>query len=159
MKKKLLINGQEIEVDIISKSSSSISFSFNGKSYDYSVIRSEPGKVILSDATGKVSTVYSSRGNLYDSVSGQFKVENLKSGSVEDSKVKSNQLISPLPGKVIKVCLNNGSQVKEGDEILRIEAMKMEHRICAQIDGKIKAINVKEGETVQDGQLLGEIEP
>ncbi|MCM8526818.1 MAG: biotin/lipoyl-binding protein [Lentisphaeraceae bacterium] len=159
MKKKLLINGQEIEVEITSKSSSSISFSFNGKSYDYSVFKSEPGKVILSDATGKVSTVYSSKGNLYDSASGQFKVENLKSGSVEDSKVKSNQLISPLPGKVIKVCLNNGSQVKEGDEILRIEAMKMEHRICAQIDGKIKAIYVKEGDTVQDGQLLGEIEP
>ena len=159
MKKKLLINGQEIELEISAKSKDAISFIFGGKEYTYALLKNDQGKLILADQAGKISTVYFAGQNLFDSEAGQFKIEAVKKAIAEDSVSKLTTLISPLPGKIIKVCLKNGSKVKEGDEVVRIEAMKMEHRICAQVSGKLKSVNVKEGDSVQDGQLLGEIEP
>jgi len=159
MKKKLLINGQEIEVQISSKTNNAISFIRNDKEFTYTLLTNDHGKLILADQAGKVSTVYFAGQNLFDSKAGQFKIETIKKASPEDSVSKLNTLISPLPGKVIKVCLAKGAKVKEGDEIFRIEAMKMEHRICAQVSGTLKAVNVKEGDVVQDGLVLGEIEP
>ncbi len=62
------------------------------------------------------------------------------------------KIVSPMPGKVIKIIVSQGQEVKKGEVLLIVEAMKMENNIIAPKDGKIKQINVQEGEMV-DGSL------
>ena len=66
-------------------------------------------------------------------------------------------LTSPMPGKVVKVFVNEGAAVKKGDLILILEAMKMEHKILAPEDGLVKKLFFKEGERVGQEVELVEI--
>ncbi len=63
-----------------------------------------------------------------------------------------------IPGTVIKVLVNKGDKIQEGDSLIVIEAMKMETNIVASSSGVIQSLFVKEGEQVKSGQLLLELE-
>ena len=65
---------------------------------------------------------------------------------------------SPMPGKILRVLVKEGEQVKTGQGLVVLEAMKMENEIPAPKDGVVKKILVKEGETVNTGQPLIELE-
>ncbi len=64
------------------------------------------------------------------------------------------KITASLPGSVFKVIANVGDSIKEGDVLIILEAMKMEIEIVAPKDGVIASIDVKEGQTVENGQLL-----
>ncbi len=64
---------------------------------------------------------------------------------------------SPLPGNIIQLFVQNGSEVKVGDKILIYEAMKMENTITAEKDGKIANLKVQVGDTVLQDVVLMEI--
>ncbi|MFN7037052.1 MAG: biotin/lipoyl-containing protein [Bellilinea sp.] len=66
----------------------------------------------------------------------------------------SKALNAPLPGTVVAVLVKEGSEVKFGQELLTLEAMKMKNAIRATRDGKIAAVYVKEGDSVRHGQPL-----
>lgn len=63
-------------------------------------------------------------------------------------------LTAPMPGKVIEVLVETGQVVTEGQALLVLEAMKMEHRILAPKDGEVTAIHFHAGEQVTGGALL-----
>ncbi|HRF99126.1 MAG TPA: biotin/lipoyl-binding protein, partial [Aggregatilineales bacterium] len=65
-----------------------------------------------------------------------------KDGGVEGS------LRAPMPGQVIKVQVEGGQHVKQGDVLMILEAMKMEHRIIAPYDGVVSAIRYNVGQAV-----------
>lgn len=65
---------------------------------------------------------------------------------------------APLPGVVIKINAKVGDKVSAGDTLLILEAMKMENNITADANGTIKAILCKEGDQVQSGQALVELD-
>lgn len=65
---------------------------------------------------------------------------------------------SPLPGVILDVKVNVGDTVKRGQTVLILEAMKMENNINADKDGKVTAINVKQGDSVLEGTDLVVIE-
>jgi len=65
---------------------------------------------------------------------------------------------SYIPGTIIKVYSRKGKKVKKGDTLLILEAMKMRNKILMPIDGRIKAIHVKEGEMIPKDFLMVEIE-
>jgi biotin carboxyl carrier protein len=64
------------------------------------------------------------------------------------------EVVSPMPGLVIRMEVNIGDTVKKDDKLLILEAMKMENIIKAPVDGVVEKIVVKEGETVSKKQLL-----
>jgi biotin carboxyl carrier protein len=64
-----------------------------------------------------------------------------------------------MPGKVVKVNLESGASVTEGQGVVVIEAMKMENEIPSPIDGTVVEIAVSEGETVEAGSMLFVVEP
>jgi biotin carboxyl carrier protein len=68
------------------------------------------------------------------------------------------EIKAPMPGMVINVAVQEGQQVKEGDRILILEAMKMENSIVIHGDAKIKRIAVSAGQAVDKGQLLVELD-
>jgi acetyl-CoA/propionyl-CoA carboxylase, biotin carboxylase, biotin carboxyl carrier protein len=70
----------------------------------------------------------------------------------------SESLPSPLQGTVLKVAVEQGATVEEGDLICVIEAMKMENEIVAHRAGKVTALNVAEGAAVSSGDVLATIE-
>jgi biotin carboxyl carrier protein len=63
-----------------------------------------------------------------------------------------------IPGIIRKILVNEGKRIKAGDELLILEAMKMENILLSSIEGKIKKIYIKEGETLMKNHLLIEIE-
>jgi acetyl-CoA/propionyl-CoA carboxylase biotin carboxyl carrier protein len=70
----------------------------------------------------------------------------------------SESLASPLQGTVLKVAVEQGAEVAEGDLICVIEAMKMENEITAHRSGKVTALNVSEGAAVGSGDIIAVIE-
>ena len=61
---------------------------------------------------------------------------------------------SPLPGVILDIKVKEGDEVKKGQTIIILEAMKMENSINADKDGKVTAINVSKGESVLEGTDL-----
>ena len=89
-----------------------------------------------------------------------IKDENIKSSVV--AKVKAdpknkNQIGATMPGTVIKVVVEKGDQVKQGDHLIITEAMKMETTVQAPFSGTIQDIYVKDGEAISTGDLLIEL--
>lgn len=71
---------------------------------------------------------------------------------------KTEVVTAPMPGKIIELLVEESAQVKEGEAILILEAMKMQNEILAQVAGKIRKINVKPGDSVTKDDVLMEIE-
>ena len=69
-----------------------------------------------------------------------------------------NTIISPMPGKVVKIPVKVGDEVLKGDTVITISAMKMESEYKAPKDGIVAKIHVSEGSTVDANQVLVEIE-
>jgi len=65
---------------------------------------------------------------------------------------------APLPSEVIKVLVQVGDEVKDGEDLMILEAMKMVMEVQAPADGIVKAIHVKQGGTVESGQVLVTLE-
>jgi len=63
-----------------------------------------------------------------------------------------------IPGSIVQIFLKVGQQVHRGDHLLVLEAMKMKNNLSCPLDGKIKSVNVSEGQTVIKNQLLIELE-
>lgn len=67
------------------------------------------------------------------------------------------EIKAPMPGLVLSIAVQEGQDVKEGERILILEAMKMENSIVIHGDATIKKINVKPGQAVDKGQVLVEL--
>ena len=63
-------------------------------------------------------------------------------------------LTAPMPGKVVEIKIKKGSNIKKGDTLVILEAMKMEHKVLAPDNGKIKEVLIKENDQVENGQTL-----
>ena len=61
------------------------------------------------------------------------------------------KVASPLPGVIIEISVKEGQQVKAGQKVAILEAMKMENEIPAPKDGTITDIHVHKGDTLQEG--------
>ncbi|MGM7701029.1 pyruvate carboxylase [Pseudalkalibacillus sp. Hm43] len=86
--------------------------------------------------------------------------ENVKTNVVTKPKAdKSNEkhIGASMPGTVIKVLVEKGESVKKGDHLMITEAMKMETTIQAPFDAEIQDLHVKNGDTLQPGDLLIEL--
>ena len=66
----------------------------------------------------------------------------------------SVEISAPMPGTIIEILVKVGDEVKENDEVIILEAMKMENPIFAPSDGTVKEIKVKEKDSVETEQIL-----
>ncbi|CAM3369615.1 acetyl-CoA carboxylase biotin carboxyl carrier protein subunit [Aequorivita lipolytica] len=144
------LNSKDLEtLDIISNNEKS-NLIYNNKSVAV--------KTLKTDFNKRIYTI-SINGNRY-----QVKLENkldaliskmglsLGNASVED------EIHAPMPGIILEVNVSEGDEVKKGDFICVLEAMKMENSLTAARDGIIKSVNITKGETVDKGKLLIEFE-
>jgi propionyl-CoA carboxylase alpha chain len=59
-----------------------------------------------------------------------------------------------MPGSIVSVAVEPGQQVTEGQELIIVEAMKMQNIIKSEVDAKVKKVNVKPGQSVAVDELL-----
>ncbi|QAA81329.1 acetyl-CoA carboxylase biotin carboxyl carrier protein subunit [Aequorivita sp. H23M31] len=69
-----------------------------------------------------------------------------------------DDILAPMPGIILEVNVQEGNEVKEGDLLCVLEAMKMENALSAPRDGTIKFVNITKGDTVDKGKLLIEFQ-
>jgi len=70
----------------------------------------------------------------------------------------THEIVAPLDGKVFQLKINPGDRVEDDEEILIIEAMKMETPIFVPCDGTVREIRVKEGDEVAENDVLAVID-
>ncbi len=70
----------------------------------------------------------------------------------------ANEMLAPMPGLIIEVNVKKGQEVKKGDYLCVLEAMKMENTIISPRDGIIKFLAISNGQTVDKSDLLVEFE-
>ncbi len=86
------------------------------------------------------------KGNLLFKILPKFNIK-------QEEAIKGG-LTAPMPGKVVEIKIKKGSNIKKGDTLVILEAMKMEHKVLAPDNGKIKEVLIKENDQVENGQTL-----
>ena len=77
---------------------------------------------------------------------------------IVQAAITGNTVVAPLPGRVVEILVKEGDEVKAGQDVIILEAMKMENAISTDYSGKVKQILVAGGESVQTNTILLEIE-
>jgi biotin carboxyl carrier protein len=119
-----------------------ISFIFKNSSYLIDVTSKGTEYSVYTRGTHSTIKIYNEEKILHESLKG--------GGSLG----QSNSLNAGMPGKIVKVFVKPGDQVKEGDPLLIMEAMKMENEMRAAGPAKIKEVLVAQGDTVESGITL-----
>ena len=70
----------------------------------------------------------------------------------------TQEITAPLAGKIIQMNLEVGQSVEEDEEVLVIEAMKMETPVFAPCSGTVKQVKAKEGDNVEEDDVLAIID-
>ncbi len=71
-----------------------------------------------------------------------------------DAPKGTGSIKSPLPGTILDIFVREGDQVKIGQKLLMLEAMKMENTLYADKQGKVQTINTRKGDNVMEGEVL-----
>jgi 3-methylcrotonyl-CoA carboxylase alpha subunit len=87
-----------------------------------------------------------------------YRIEEQREGARPGHRRDKSGLEASMPGKVIAVKASPGQDVKKGDELVVVEAMKMENGLRAPRDGRVKSVGVKVGDMVGPGAVLVELE-
>ncbi len=71
---------------------------------------------------------------------------------------KVENVMAPMPGKILDIMVEENSEIKEGEPIVVLEAMKMQNEIVSNVNGKIRKINIKQNDSVMKDEVMIEIE-
>ncbi len=114
---------------------------------------------ITSDYAGKVKQILVKEGDTVQAEGIIIEIESAKAGAAAGKRmpVTGNAVTAPLPGRVIELKVKVGDKVAAGEEVMVLEAMKMENSITTDHAGFVKQILVEEGDTVQADAILIEI--
>jgi acetyl/propionyl-CoA carboxylase alpha subunit len=83
-----------------------------------------------------------------------YRIEEVDDEATAGLKSASGTLEAPMPGKITAIRAEVGDRVSKGDEVLVVEAMKMENAVRAPRDGVVKSLRVSVGDTVAAGHVL-----
>lgn len=77
-----------------------------------------------------------------------------KMGLDVDVEKSVKEIKAPMPGQIVEICVNEGDEIKKGDKVVILKAMKMENILKSPGSGKIKKIKVKEGDGVEKNHIM-----
>ena len=131
--------------------------------YNISDVEVEPN-LISFKADDKLYNIYcfSDKDKTHLSIDGENYIlefeKDISTKSKSGKQQKGNSVSSPMPGLLVKIPVSVGDEVKSGDTLAIVEAMKMQNELPSPRDGIIKKINGKEGEQVDALQVIVELE-
>ena len=158
MRKEIIVNGKSLFYDALEKNEATV-IKINGKEFSFENIVLDNEKIIVEIDNKKESYYFKShKQQLFCDIEGKFFHAKKMAKNFSKSEIKNDDgLVSPMPGKIIKIHLQKGEAVMKGDPVVVMEAMKMEHTLTAGKDGVIVALNCEEGELVEGGVTLVEL--
>ena len=141
-----LINGNPIDWDMIEVTKKYFHIIHDHKSYRAEVVKADSAtKSFLLKVNGRHYPV---------TVKDKFELLLEKMGMNAGAASKINSIKAPMPGLIIDLKVKAGDEVKAGNPLLVLEAMKMENVIKSPGDGIVKSVNVEKGKSVEKGQVL-----
>ena len=151
MKLKAIIGNTEEEV-VLELDGERVSARISTRAYELETREIEPG-VYLFFFNGKVREV-----RVDDSVK-IVDPKRLRSGQNSGGHHHGTaQIVAPMPGKVVRVQVDEGAPVEKGVGVVVVEAMKMQNEMKAPRAGVVVSLNVKPGDTVNAGDVLAVLE-
>ena len=142
----VLLDGQSVDADAVQVAPNTISVMLGGQSFEIHVSRFVDGSLKLQCGPHEFSA------DIVDPRAWRGR----KQGAVE---MKGRQeILAPMPGKVVRVLVAVGDAVEAGQGLLVVEAMKMQNEIRSPKSGKIERLLVKEGQAVNAGEVLAWVE-
>lgn len=147
---KALIKVDDIkyDLDIIEVENGVFSILYNGQSYNVELIQGESSKKYIVNTFSKSFNV--------EVIDAETKyISNRRQGMDVEG---SNQVASPMPGKIVKIPVAVGDTVAAGQTLIVVEAMKMQSEFKATGDKIVQAILVQEGDTVDSHQVMIKLE-
>ena len=147
---QIKIDGKPTEIDLVKLLDNKFHILQNHKSYSIEIIHADYN---LKRFSIKVNN------NIYD-LNLQTELDILldKMGMSATSDEKMDNVKAPMPGLVLDILVEAGQSVNKGDNLLILEAMKMENIIKASGNGVVKNININKKDAVEKNQLLIEME-
>ena len=143
---QLSINNKKNEADIRQLNTSSWHIIDQLKSYN--------AEVVSFNAAEKTAEIKVNN-NIYTiSAKDQYDVLLDKLGLSSLNSAKISEVKAPMPGLVLKIMVTEGDEVKKGDNLFVLEAMKMENIIKSPADVVVKTVKIKPGDKVEKGQVL-----
>ncbi len=120
--------------------------------------RSFQAETVASDFLNKTYTVKINSKSYSVKISNELDLLIEEMGLSLGTSQQVNSVKAPMPGLILDVVVKAGDEVKEGDSLLVLEAMKMENTLTAPRDGVVKSVSVEKSQTVEKNQLLIEME-
>ncbi len=146
----LKLNDVTVSWDLVATGPNAYHVLWNNKSYNVQVVKADAAaKQFVLRVNGTDYTLEAQ--DKYDLLLSKLGMSNLTASKLADIK-------APMPGLVLQVIATEGQTLKKGDQVLILEAMKMENVLKSSGDGVVKAIKVKQGQTVDKNQVLVELE-
>jgi biotin carboxyl carrier protein len=138
--------GQNIELDFRELADGHLHLIYQHKSYRAEIVSEQPeDKTVTVKINGRLYHVAVE--DQYDRL--------LKSMGLNGVTGKlALEIKAPMPGLVLSVNVSEGQEIKKGDSLLVLEAMKMENMLKATTDGVVKKIFAEKGDKVDKGQVL-----
>lgn len=143
---KLVIDNHEVDADIRQLDSSAYHIISDLKSYN--------AEVVSFDKATKTAAI-KVNGSIYNvTAKDQYDLLLDKLGLSDLNNAKVSEVKAPMPGLVLKVFVKEGAEVKKGENLFVLEAMKMENIIKSPADVTVKTVKIKPGDKVEKGQVL-----
>jgi biotin carboxyl carrier protein len=161
---EIQINDRTATIEKVAEENSIITFKVDGKLYEVDIEMVENGvySILYNGKSFNVEMIEGrdSKSYFVNTLSGNYELEvvdaerkykkNRKGGDLDDAA----QIVSPMPGKVVKIPVGIGDMVKPGEPVIIISAMKMESEYTVKKERVVKEILVKEGDTVAANQVM-----
>lgn len=155
MRVLLELGGDEFEA-FVRREADKLTITIDGETFDAKL--AEGGAVTLGGQTYRIHL--QEREATIDGQPVPFRVLDVKTGTAggEAGGVRGARVKPPMPGKIVTVAVNEGDEVKAGQVLLILEAMKMQNEIVAPSAGSVKKVHVKPGQNVEGKDVLIELE-
>jgi len=150
---------KEFRLSLEEKARNDILISFGERKYRVSFEFLTPDEILLN-INGKIHNVIINSNSFAHSVYVNrrfFKIEKKSVSKIlgkEGKRPRKRNVVTSMPGKIVKVYIEEGQEVKEGQPVLVLEAMKMQNAIPAPKNGMVERVLVRAGDTVEHGATL-----
>lgn len=138
------VDGKNYEVDIVMVEQGVYSILYNGKSFNVELIEAGNSRKYIVNTFAR-----SFNAEIIDA-----EAKYIRSRSKGFEGMGDTTILSPMPGKVVRVLVKPGDKVTAGQNLVVVEAMKMQSEFKAAADRVVVEVPVKEGDTVEANQLL-----
>ncbi len=143
---RISLDGKVVDADTVEIAPNIFSILLDGKSHEIRVASTSSGTLTLQtgrhEFTAEVTDPRAWRGRRHGTLEAEGR----------------QQILAPMPGKIVRVLVQAGEKVEAGQGLLVVEAMKMQNEIRSPKSGTVERLLVKEGQPVNAGEILAWID-